>query len=61
MDKDAIDDFRENIESNFPSETATAIDLIRADVTKLQPTERKVFDTVVLNPPFGTNDKNNGM
>ncbi len=61
IDEDAIADFRDNLEENFAPESAASIDLVLCDVTQLTPPKTKFFDTVILNPPFGTNDKNNGI
>ncbi len=53
VDPDALDTFQENIEA---FETDNDIDLILADVTHEDSLKsmHKKFDTVIMNPPFGT-------
>lgn len=60
IDEDAISDFQINLEGNFSPESAACINLVLADVKKLSPPTVKPFDTVILNPPFGTTDKTKG-
>ena len=59
IDEDAIADFQDNLE-NFPREAASATSLVLCDVTKLRPSGRKPFDTIITNPPFGTTDRTRG-
>uniref|UniRef100_A0A5K3FIW6 MTS domain-containing protein n=1 Tax=Mesocestoides corti TaxID=53468 RepID=A0A5K3FIW6_MESCO len=61
IDRDAIADSQKNLESNFPLESAATVDLVLCDVTKLTHVNTKPFDTVILNPPFGANDRSRGI
>ncbi|KAM3184132.1 hypothetical protein ACTXT7_008994 [Hymenolepis weldensis] len=61
IDEDAISDFQINLEGNFSPESAACINLVLTDVKKLPPPTVKPFDTIILNPPFGTTDKNKGI
>ena len=58
MDADALRVCRENV-SELLGE-AEAVSLVQADVATLGSTWRTTFDTVLLNPPFGTKN-NNGL
>jgi len=51
LDGDAVDTFRSNVvEMELPN-----VDCVRADVLQLAGSKwEKSFDTVVMNPPFGT-------
>lgn len=51
LDGDAVDTFRSNVvEMELPN-----VDCVRADVLQLTGSKwEKTFDTVVMNPPFGT-------
>ncbi|VDO06620.1 unnamed protein product [Rodentolepis nana] len=61
IDEDAISDFQTNLNENLPPQSAACINLVLADVTKLTPPRVKPFDTVIMNPPFGTTDKSKGI
>ena len=50
IDEDALDIFQTNVE-DFE---ICNIDLMMADVLSLPDSYKKKFDTVVMNPPFGT-------
>lgn len=63
IDPDALEIFKENMQTVFDEDETPVIDLINADIIKLAerwPTSRSYirpqvrFDTVLLNPPFGT-------
>lgn len=63
IDPDALEIFRENMDTVFDEDEMPTVDLINADVVKLAenwPTgssfmrPQTKFDTVLLNPPFGT-------
>lgn len=55
IDADALGIYQENMEQVFDADEVPCVELINADVTEFAPGRR--FDTVVLNPPFGTKDK----
>ncbi|VDP80434.1 unnamed protein product [Echinostoma caproni] len=60
IDPDAISDLVQNLESFDMKDEA--IDAILCDAIRFGAEEdRKLFDTVVLNPPFGTNLSNAGI
>ncbi|MCL4153447.1 UNVERIFIED_CONTAM: hypothetical protein GTU68_022949, partial [Idotea baltica] len=56
LDGDAIDNFQENICDT----DLEIVDIIQADVLTLKDSWNGKFDTVLLNPPFGTK-RNQGM
>ncbi|XP_076808704.1 rRNA N(6)-adenosine-methyltransferase METTL5-like isoform X2 [Clavelina lepadiformis] len=51
IDADALEIFQEN---KTHLEVEDAIDALQADVSNLNAVQHKRFDTVVMNPPFGT-------
>ncbi|CAH8510404.1 unnamed protein product [Heterobilharzia americana] len=60
IDKDAVNDFQSNLEAYEMVNDNISIAL--CDVTRLfKQNKRKIVDTVILNPPFGTNPENNGI
>lgn len=52
IDEDAIDIFNENANNN----EVFNIDVILSDVRQMPTKFYKMFDTVIMNPPFGTKD-----
>jgi predicted RNA methylase len=50
VDADALDVFRENVEDQGVSN----VDAVQCDVNRMPDRFHKQFDTVVMNPPFGT-------
>ncbi|XP_044261727.1 rRNA N6-adenosine-methyltransferase METTL5 [Tribolium madens] len=51
IDEDALETFQENVEDQDVSN----IDCVQCDVIKMMPNRfHKMFDTVIMNPPFGT-------
>ncbi|XP_023030302.1 methyltransferase like 5 [Leptinotarsa decemlineata] len=50
IDEDAIDISRENIGEH----EVTNVDIIQCDILNISPRSYKGFDTVLMNPPFGT-------
>ncbi|KAM7537215.1 hypothetical protein Aperf_G00000072870 [Anoplocephala perfoliata] len=61
VDQDAISDFQSNLYENFSPDSASYFNLVLCDVTKLPPPKTKVFDTTIINPPFGTTEENKGI
>ncbi|KAL7065256.1 hypothetical protein AAHC03_04514 [Spirometra sp. Aus1] len=59
IDADAVKDLTQNIGENIGPDRRT-IEVVLCDITKLAARE-KIFDTVIMNPPFGTTDQTNGM
>jgi ribosomal protein L11 methyltransferase (prmA) len=60
VDKDALNDARTNINLSDENYDLGLIDLIQADLTNpnlFSKLKNKVFDVVVMNPPFGTKCK----
>lgn len=53
IDEDALEIFNKNVEEF----ELTNVDMIQCDVYSLSSRMSKLFDTVIMNPPFGT--KNN--
>lgn len=59
VDPDAISDLVDNLDSLNMREGT--IDAVLCDVTQFSSrNERKLVDTAILNPPFGTNRSNTG-
>ncbi|CAH8493833.1 unnamed protein product [Schistosoma turkestanicum] len=60
IDEDAVNEFQSNLEACGMSDENINVTL--CDVVRLfRESNKKVVDTVILNPPFGTNPKNNGI
>ncbi|THD19646.1 Methyltransferase [Fasciola hepatica] len=60
VDPDAISDFVDNLDSLEMRDEA--MDAVLCDVTRFGlENDRKLVDTVILNPPFGTNRSNTGI
>ncbi|CAL8093470.1 unnamed protein product [Calicophoron daubneyi] len=60
IDEDALSDFRKNLDDFDLKDDA--VDVILCDVTRFPLRDgKKLVDTVILNPPFGTNQLNAGI
>lgn len=59
IDREALEQFRQNM-SELELDESDGIELINFDVKSLTLMLRERFDTVILNPPFGTKD-NSGV
>ncbi|TGZ74550.1 hypothetical protein CRM22_000869 [Opisthorchis felineus] len=60
VDADALNDLSENLDAHDLKHDC--IDVMLADVTRLSRDDgRKLVDTVILNPPFGTHASNTGI
>ncbi|VDQ08749.1 unnamed protein product [Trichobilharzia regenti] len=60
IDTDAVSDFQSNLEAYEMMDDSINVTL--CDVTRLfRDNKRKLVDTVILNPPFGTNPEKNGI
>ena len=59
IDEDALSNCRDNLTSIFDEDSEVSYDLLQADITNDDIFGRlhKSFDTVIMNPPFGTKVK----
>ncbi|CAH8478456.1 unnamed protein product [Dicrocoelium dendriticum] len=60
LDQDAVNDFSSNLD--LYDLKNDSIDVLQCDVVRLaRDGDRKIVDTVITNPPFGTNQANAGI
>ena len=59
IDEDALSNCRDNLTSIFDEDSEVNYDLLQADIAQDDVFGRlhKSFDTVIMNPPFGTKVK----